>query len=111
MSSRLDELRRHRALLQEHLAWLDREIAAAAGEKPASPAVPIVAAPRPATPPPAAPDAADAVELEHLFAELSAEEQKQMAPPSKTGCWVIYSAILLVLCATVGLLVHFFYRY
>ena len=37
MSDRLRELLRQRALLQEHLAWLDREIDAAAG-KPASPA-------------------------------------------------------------------------
>ena len=29
MSDRLHELRRQRALVQEHLAWLDREIAAA----------------------------------------------------------------------------------
>lgn len=28
MASRLDELQRQRALLEEHLAWLDREIAA-----------------------------------------------------------------------------------
>ncbi len=36
MSARLDELRRQRALLQEHLTWLEREIAAAA-QKPSSP--------------------------------------------------------------------------
>ncbi|MDO8544157.1 MAG: hypothetical protein Q7S40_27260 [Opitutaceae bacterium] len=35
MSQRLDELRRQRALVQEHLAWLDREIAAAAPQKSA----------------------------------------------------------------------------
>ena len=35
MSDRLSQLHRQRALLQEHLAWLDREIAAAS-EKPAA---------------------------------------------------------------------------
>jgi hypothetical protein len=36
MSDRLPELRRQRALVAEHLAWLDREIAAAGGETSAS---------------------------------------------------------------------------
>ncbi len=45
MSDRLQELRRQRALIQEHLAWLDREIAAASGQ-------PVVApAPTPVPPP------------------------------------------------------------
>lgn len=47
MSDRLEEFRRQRALLQEHLAWIDREIAAldgaASGSNPA-------AAPRPVVP-------------------------------------------------------------
>lgn len=42
MSDRLSQLHRQRALLQEHLAWLDREIAAEQptaqpGTKPAAP--------------------------------------------------------------------------
>ena len=45
MSDRLTELQRQRALIQEHLAWLDHEIAAAQG-KPLPP--PIAA--RPPTP-------------------------------------------------------------
>jgi hypothetical protein len=58
MSDRLQQLLRQRALLQEHLAWLDREIAEASGGAPTpapaatpSPA-PIAApiAPKPATP-------------------------------------------------------------
>jgi CHASE3 domain sensor protein len=35
MPDRLAELQRQRALLQEHLAWLDREIAAETSSKPA----------------------------------------------------------------------------
>jgi len=34
MSDRLPELHRQRALVAEHLAWLDREIAADGGETP-----------------------------------------------------------------------------
>ncbi|MBI5692695.1 MAG: hypothetical protein HZC55_21665 [Verrucomicrobia bacterium] len=38
MSDRLAELRRQRALVQEHLDWLDREIAASAPVPPGPPA-------------------------------------------------------------------------
>ena len=50
MSDRLDDLRRQRALVAEHLAWLDREIAAAqpAAPKPAPPA-PVAAPAVPST--------------------------------------------------------------
>ena len=40
MSDRLPELRRQRALVAEHLAWLDREIADAGSETPVTPAHP-----------------------------------------------------------------------
>ena len=46
MSDRLAELRRQRALLADHLAWLDREIAAEAKQVPAE----RVVAPNPVTP-------------------------------------------------------------
>ncbi|MDB6170130.1 MAG: hypothetical protein JWM88_2994 [Verrucomicrobia bacterium] len=38
MPDRLDDLRRQRALISEHLAWIDREIAAASPHAPALPA-------------------------------------------------------------------------
>lgn len=41
MPDRLAELRRQRALIAEHLAWLDREIAAAGSASAASPEPPI----------------------------------------------------------------------
>ncbi|MCX6955254.1 MAG: hypothetical protein NTV51_24130 [Verrucomicrobia bacterium] len=50
MSDRLQELLRQRALLQEHLAWLDREIEAASGRAADQP-TPLRLAPRPAFPP------------------------------------------------------------
>jgi hypothetical protein len=40
MSDRLSDLQRQRALLQEHLAWLDREITQASNTKPTTPASP-----------------------------------------------------------------------
>lgn len=60
MSDRLAELVRQRALVQEHLAWLNREIAAAAEAAKSAPAASgpttspspsIEAAPSPASPP------------------------------------------------------------
>lgn len=46
MSDRLAELRHQRALVQQHLAWLDREIATAAGTTSVpSPAQPIATLP------------------------------------------------------------------
>lgn len=50
MSDRLRELLRQRALLQEHLAWLDREIAAASGAQAAPGPAPLPVT----TPPPGA---------------------------------------------------------
>jgi hypothetical protein len=109
MSSRLDELRRHRALLQEHLNWLDREIeSSASGTQPSMPA-PAIAPARPYTPP-APPSVNAAAEADRLFAQLRAEEEKQSPPPSKTGCWIIFSLILIAIIGTVGALLYFLYR-
>ncbi len=43
MSDRLQELLRQRQLVQEQLAWLDREIVTVSGDAPASPPAPIQA--------------------------------------------------------------------
>src|SRR5687768_8090608 len=48
MPDRLAELRRQRALIQAHLAWLDREIDAASEKK--APALPAAASPQTQTP-------------------------------------------------------------
>ena len=50
MSERLAELRRQRALVQEHLAWLDREIAASSPPSAPEPAAPSAAPPPPVRP-------------------------------------------------------------
>ena len=44
MSDRLEELRRQRALVQEHLAWMDREIAALDGGARTPTPAPVAAA-------------------------------------------------------------------
>ena len=50
MPDRLAELARQRALVQEHLEWLDREIANAARKSSANPADPAPSASFPSTP-------------------------------------------------------------
>lgn len=109
MPSRLDELRRQRALLQEHLARLDREIAAEPGEsRDPDPAIIPKAAPvRPPAPPPSP---AAAAEAEEMLAQFRADEEKNRPPPTKAGCWVIFSLIMLALVGAVGGLAYFIYR-
>jgi uncharacterized membrane protein len=122
MSDRLDALLRQRALLREHVAWLDSEIAAAQAaeerapadssptpfasaaaptprvESPAArpPAAPAVA-PRPAPPPPAAPTlvAAQADEILETYRTPANSLQSDV----RKGCFLYFFAAL----ALVGL--------
>jgi hypothetical protein len=78
---RLKDLHRQRALVQEHLAWLDREIAAASGE----------AAPRPAPP------AASAVEYDNeVEAVLESYRAEAHSAPAaaRRGCYFVFFAAL-----------------
>ncbi len=104
MSERLAELQRQRALLQEHLAWLDRELAAEAGRvgsgrqaapPPASlPENAFSAALPPAsafpTPPPAATDP------DAILAQYSAEPEALKADVRK-GCFIYLAFAFVVL--------------
>lgn len=112
MSDRLNELRRQRALLQEHLDWLDREIAATSGAAhPAARTVksstpPMVAAPAALSPiisvslseSPAAHD------TEALLRQY-ASDPKDSEASVKRGCWVAFLASF----AFLGLLVAIWY--
>ena len=87
MSDRLKELQRQRALAQEQLAWLDREIARESGDK-VTPAAPADGGPslRP-VPPSAAPSADD----------ILAQYQNQAQPVHsevKRGCFLYFFAAL-----------------
>ena len=97
MSDRLQELRRQRALIEEHLRWLDAEIAASQG--PNRP---------PAAPPPVSPTPAD-----DPAPELSPEESAALARAqvdaadaplrAKRGCWVVFLGAFALLGALIGL--------
>ncbi len=86
MSDRLTELQRQRALAQEQLAWLDREIARESGDK-VTPAALVGGVPPPRTvpAPPVAPD------------DILTQYQSQAQPVHsevKRGCFLYFFAAL-----------------
>lgn len=91
VTDRLQELRRQRALVQQHLAWLDAEIAAAtpSATLPASDAAAADPAPE-ALAPPATPEEPEAL------AQARAEAVNAPAQ-AKRGCWIVFAGALLLL--------------
>jgi hypothetical protein len=92
---RLQELRRQRALVQQQLAFLDREIASASGE--AKPALPAAQNPPPVSAAPGQPAAAD--EVDKVIKSFE-EESRSNAADVKSGCiWIFVAAfVLFALC-------------
>ena len=85
---RLQELRRQRALVQEHLVWLDREIAAlSGGVRPAVPPAAPAASPAPAP--------AGDPETEALIETYRAESISSLASVRR-GCFLVFFAALAV---------------
>jgi hypothetical protein len=130
MSDRLRELLRQRALLQEHLTWLDREIAAESRPGPASPppwaemppvpavadlpTAPVVPAPMPHSPAAAvisirpAPSTASVAAAANPDAIL---EEYRVAPAAlqqdiRRGCFFYFAAALVVFA--LGVVVLYF---
>ncbi|WP_414663108.1 hypothetical protein [Horticoccus sp. 23ND18S-11] len=118
MPDRLAELVRQRALVEEHLAWLNRQIADAALQSPAPGTLPIKPAiaettvvessPRlltPVTPPPRAP-----LEFAPATADAEAIIAKYQIPSSalkddvRKGCFLYFAAAFVVLGLGVTLL-------
>lgn len=104
MSDRLQDLQRQRALVQEHLAWLDREIAAArdaAGPTAVSTATtsttPANSPIKSASPAAVTGDAAAERAAEKLIAEYQTEVQALPANVRR-GCF-LYFALALALLA------------
>ena len=103
MSDRLDEFRRQRDLLREHLDWLEQEIAALEGTP--APAFRPAPAPRPSyteRPPPPLEARAPVSDLdaEAILAEYrqpSVSIQKQ----AKFGCLLYFALALVVMAAFV----------
>jgi hypothetical protein len=102
VSDRLAELRRQRQLLQEHLAWLDREIAATDSPPidPAPIAVPAVnpATSKPAPVTPSGPDDADALLRQYTASPESLHQDV------RKGCFLYFALASLAVIALVAVL-------
>jgi hypothetical protein len=100
VADRISDLRRQRELLREHLAWIEREIAAAEATYPSDrPGAPV--------PPQAAPYEIPAEDAEAILAKY------RKAPPSigadtKRGClaWFTAAMIFLALLAVAAYLAY-----
>ena len=106
MSDRLAELQRQRALVQEHLAWLDREIAAAG--KPTDRSLPAAATTTattlPATPTAVAPKPTPSeVHVDELLAQYRSAPGAVRQDVRK-GCLLYFALALVVLAASVAIL-------
>ncbi|MDB6115939.1 MAG: hypothetical protein JWQ62_2884 [Lacunisphaera sp.] len=106
VSDRLTELQRQRALLQEHLAWLEREIAREAGApaRPAAAPLPhLTQAPFPALAQRREPDP---VAAQHAAEEIMARYQQPVADTTKDvkrGCYLYFAlAMGLLILGVVG---------
>lgn len=111
---RLNELLRQRALLEEHLAWLEREIATASARKdhpaPAAPQVSATAEAAAAVPAPTVPSPIAAVTVipssssrAPIDADALLQRYGQDARTSpadlKKGCWMAFSVVLAAVVA------------
>jgi hypothetical protein len=95
---RLQELRRQRALVQEQLAFLDREIATASGQATSIPTAPSLPPVSSAHLQRAAP-AADSGEVNEFIKSLEEESRSSLAK-AKWGCiWIfVATLVLFALC-------------
>lgn len=104
MSDRLTDLRRQRAAIQQHLDWLDREIAAAQGDPETTP-TPASPAPVPLSPPvapiPSDPGAA--------LPDLGQPDPVNAARQAKKGCLLYLVAALVIFFAAIFAIFFFAY--
>ena len=130
-NDRLDALRRQRALVAQHLAWLDAEISAAGEPGPAPAAGPeeSPAPAAPAAPPPPLPPRPPAAAAEAAEAPPAADEEKLAVAnaraaeileryaatdrfdPQATRRGCLLFAIAVFLFGVAGLLAVYFFRY
>ena len=103
MSDRLTDLRRQRVAIQQHLEWLDREIATAQTGA-SSQLQPAPAAIQPA--PVAAPSASVVTAPEAILPDMGQPDPANAARQAKTGCLLYLAVALVVLCATIFIIFH-----
>ncbi len=102
MSDRLTDLRRQRAAIQQHLDWLDREIAAEQ-TGPGAPPAPAPAAPVPVI----HPTAPRASEADPGLTDLGQPDPVNAARQAKKGC-LLYLVVALVIFFTAIFAIFYF---
>jgi hypothetical protein len=104
MTDRLQKLLRQRALLQEHLAWLDREIAENQQDVPPLPVATSTPAPIATS---LASAAAPSDEAEKILGQFQ-EKSGDLHTDTRRGCLLIFS-IGMTLFALAVLVAYYFY--
>jgi len=104
MTDRLQELLRQRALLQEHLTWLNREIAAAEG----IPSLPTpVDKPTKCVAPTTLPAVKSSAEAERILGEFK-KDANAMKTDTRHGCLIMF-AVAMGFFALAVLVGYYFY--
>jgi hypothetical protein len=106
MSDRLQELLHQKALLAEHAAWLEREIAI---ERDLTGVIPAAAAPASPAPPPALPAPSADTEAETLLNQYRTNPQSIRRDVTR-GC-ILYFLGALVLMGLGVLAIYLVYRH
>jgi hypothetical protein len=101
MSDRLSDLQRQRALLQEHVAWLDREIARESGARPPTPPRREDAIPTSPPLPAATPVNAATQESAADTVGIPQETAGAMAADAKRGCLIAFAVGMILFFAVV----------
>jgi len=107
VSDRLSELQRQRALAQEQLVWLDREIAKETGQAPVAAAPAPTAVPAPATPRAAVMDEAAARAAQEIIAQYE-KPAGSLTQDARRGCFLVFFLALgaVVLLAVTAYIIY-----
>ncbi len=100
MPDRLAELRRQRALVQEHLAWLEREIARTGGDAGAAPSATAGSVPAVSAAPVAAREPSDA-SVEKIVAHYRTSPDA-VRDDVRRGCFLYFAIALMFLALAVA---------
>ncbi len=106
MPDRLEELLRQRALIQEHLAWLEQEITAAKQGSNAPP-LPAQAKPLPQSIPTASPSTSQTTTEAEIILGQFQREASLVQTDTRRGCLIFFFIAMALL--TLGLAIGYYF--
>ena len=109
MSERLQQLQRQRRLLEEHLAWLDREILRETGAAPSSSPAAEPTAALPAGPDHVSANAEVELEATSILAEYE-QDPRSLQGDVKRGCLTAFAIAMGTLILAVALTIFIYSR-